>query len=79
MGLVAKDEDGNDIAPVAGDKFTRLNRGLKHEPFSGVVTAVHDDKIEVSGSGYIGGFHYGKWWGEFLSLDHVTIQKTLKG
>lgn len=73
MTLKAKDADGNETAPRVGDKFVRLNRGSCHEPFHGEITAVNEDRVSVVGSGYLGGMHYGKWWGDFLSLEHVTI------
>ena len=73
MTLKAKDEKGNEVTPKVGDRFVRLNHGSQYEPFHGEITAVYDDKISVIGRGYIGGAHYGKWRGDFLSCEHVTI------
>lgn len=73
MVLMAKDEHGAEVAPKVGDRFVRLNRGSKFEPFHGEITGVHEDKVSVIGSGYIGPAHYRKWWGDLLSLEHVTI------
>jgi hypothetical protein len=56
-----------------GDRFVRLNDGAENQPFNGIVTAVHDDRISVIGNGYLGGCHYKGWWGDLLSLDNVTI------
>lgn len=64
-----------DIVPQVGDEFVRLNNGSENEPFHGKVIEVLPDKIGVSGKGYIGGCHYGKWWGYLTSLEHVTITK----
>lgn len=75
--LMAKDENGNEVAPKVGDRFVRLNGGSKYEPFNGEITAVQDDKVSVIGGGYLGGMHYGKWWGDFTSLEHVTIQRLI--
>jgi hypothetical protein len=74
--LIAKDEDGNDVVPKVGDQFIRLNGGNKSMPFNGEITKIYSDKISVIGGGYIGGCHYGKWWGDLLLLDHLTILKT---
>ena len=76
--LVAKHEEGHLVTPKVGDHFVRLNRGSKYEPFKGIIIAVHKDKISINGTGYIGGAHYRRWWGDLLSLEHVTILKALE-